>query len=144
MKTTREFLLDVKTRHHLTSDGQLAKLLGLTRASASVFMLGKNYLGDETAIKVAELLEIDPAHVVACVHAERAKHEGERKLWERIAKLTAGATVLLFLFAIFPFDPSITGGPMLAFAGFTVTKSSTLYIMSNEVIKMHSRIYSHV
>lgn len=99
MKTSKEFLQEVKTRHHLPSDGQLAKILGHTRSSISLLMQGKNYLGDDTAMKVAELLNLDPAYVVACIHAERAKHEGERKLWERIAALASGVTVAALLFA---------------------------------------------
>ena len=63
MKTTKEFLQEVKTRHHLTSDGQLSRKIGVTRSSVSLLMQGKNYLGDDNAMKVAELLELDAAYL---------------------------------------------------------------------------------
>ena len=64
MKTTIEVLQEVKAKHHLTTDGQLSRLLGITRSSIRVFMLKKNYMGDETAIKVADFLDLDPAYWV--------------------------------------------------------------------------------
>lgn len=97
MKTTSEFLKQIKETHHLPSDGRLAVKLGLTRSAVSRFMQGKDFLGDETAMKVAVLLDIDAAYVVACAHAERAKHAGEKRLWERIAAMTAGVAAMLVL-----------------------------------------------
>ncbi|MEE9445458.1 MAG: DUF3693 domain-containing protein, partial [Cocleimonas sp.] len=48
---------------------------------------------DETAIKVAELLGINPEIVLADIHAERAKIRKTKKVWEGIAKaLRATAT----------------------------------------------------
>lgn len=106
MKTTIEFLTAIKTRYNLPSDYSLAGKLELTRASISRFMNGKDFLGDQTAMKVADLLDLDPAHVVACAHIERAKHANEKALWQRIAALTAGVTAALALFSLLPFIPS--------------------------------------
>lgn len=124
MKTTVEFLNEVKKNHHLTSDGQLAKLLGLTRSSTCLFMQGKNFLGDETAMKVAELIKADPAFVVACIHAERAKQTPERKMWERIAammqtKEVAGLAAALAVMAFLPAANFDDQGFNLAFIGMT-------------------------
>jgi predicted transcriptional regulator len=103
MKTTLEFISDLKTKTGLDSDYAIAKHLGITKTALSQYRLGKSFLGDQTAMKVAEMLEIDPAYVVACVHAERTKHAAEKKLWERIATLTAGIAATLLMVTALPF-----------------------------------------
>lgn len=102
MRTTIDFLNAIKAAHGLTSDYQLAKFLGLTQSSISLSMSGRTYLGDETAIKVAEALKIDPAIVMASVHYERAKKEQEKAVWRGILERLGGiaATVLIGIFAL--------------------------------------------
>lgn len=92
MKTSIEFISDLKIKSGISSDYALAKLLGVTKVTISHYQNGKTLIGDATAIRVAELLDLDPAFVVACIHAERAKHEGEKRLWERIAAMASGVT----------------------------------------------------
>lgn len=115
MKTTIDFLNAVKSRYNLPSDYALAGKLKLSRASISRFMNGKDNLGDDTAMLVADLLEIDPVHVVACIHAERAKTEKAKKMWERFATLTAGLAVLVILSVTVP----QSGHESALFAAFT-------------------------
>lgn len=107
MRTTPEFLDAVKAAHNLPSDYALAIALGITRSSVSKLRNGKDCLGDETAEKVAELLGIEPAYVVACCHAERAKKPSQRRLWETVAEKFAHAAMLATVAAL-PFlaDPS--------------------------------------
>jgi len=97
MKTSIEFISDLKIKSGIASDYALAKLLGVTKVTISHYQNGKTLIGDATAMRVAELLDLDPAYVVACIHAERAKHEGEKKLWERIAAMASGVTLALML-----------------------------------------------
>lgn len=65
MKTTIEFLDELKAKHGGISDYAIAPMLGVTRGAVSKYRVGKDYLGDATAIRVAELLEIDPAIIIA-------------------------------------------------------------------------------
>lgn len=87
------------------SDYAVAKKLGITPASLSNVRTGKNSFGDETALKVAELLDFDGAYVLACCAAERARRTGQKSsvvvAWERIARssisaVSIGTTGLLF------------------------------------------------
>lgn len=87
MKTTVEFLDAVKACSNVPSDYALASVLGITRSQVSKLRLGKDFLGDSTAMRVANVLKIDPRYVVACAHAERAKQADERALWLDIAAL---------------------------------------------------------
>jgi len=87
MNTTIQFLDALKARHCGASDYAISKILGVTQQTVSRYRVGKDFLGDSTAIRVAKLLEIDPAYVVACAHAERAKAEDEKAVWTGFAAL---------------------------------------------------------
>lgn len=97
MQTTTQFLDAVKIKTGVDSDYALAKLLGVTRAAVSNYRHRPISSGfsEAAALRVAELLEIDPAYVIACSLAQRAKRPAMRKLWEGVAKKVAGATVLM-------------------------------------------------
>lgn len=97
MKTTCDFLDAVKSKHGLASDYALASVLGITRSSVSKFRVGKDFLGDSTAIRVAQLLEMDPAKIIASVHFERAKKDDERAAWASILEKLGGVAAALVL-----------------------------------------------
>lgn len=97
METTLQFLDAVKTRHGLTSDYSLAPILGVTRSAVSKFRSGKDFLGDSTALRVAELLEIDAGIVLAAVHRERAKTESEKAAWKAIIEKLGGIAAALLI-----------------------------------------------
>ncbi len=97
MQTTLEFLAAVADKHHGASDYRVAKILGVTRATISGLKHGRSYLGDETALKVAAELGVEPGYVLACVYAERATRADApevRKAWEKLAARVAAAVVL--------------------------------------------------
>ncbi|MCE5180463.1 MAG: DUF3693 domain-containing protein [Betaproteobacteria bacterium] len=106
MKTTIEWLNDVKAAHSLTSDYQLSKFLGVTAQCISVSMKGHTFLSDDTAIKVAKALGIDPAIVMASVHYERAKKAPEKDIWRGIFERLGGLAAALVLGLTFiPYAP---------------------------------------
>jgi transcriptional regulator with XRE-family HTH domain len=93
MHTTRNFLKDLKQRHGLKTDGDLHRLLGVSRERISKYQQGHDHFGDEMCIQVAELLDLNPAYVLACVAAERTKSESARKAWRHVAAATAAALI---------------------------------------------------
>lgn len=97
MKTTCDFLDAIKARHGLQSDYALAAKLGMTLAAISKYRNRKDPMGDSTAIKVAELLEIDPAIVTAAAHLERAKKDDEKAVWNSILEKLGGLAALVLL-----------------------------------------------
>lgn len=86
MKTAAEYLDAIKTRHHLASDYAAAQKLGISRQRVSAYRSGSDSFSEETAARVAELLDCDPEEVVIAAHAERAKDAKTRALWTRLAK----------------------------------------------------------
>ena len=103
MKTTADFIEALKAKYGLKSNYAVAKFLNQTDTAIARWSNGKTTFSDETAMHVAYLLDLDPAYVVASVHAERAKHANEKKLWERIATSVAGVAAALAVVAILPF-----------------------------------------
>lgn len=97
MNTSTQYIDAVKSKTGAASDYQLAKILGITQQAVSSLRVKRTFIGDETAIKVAELLEIDPGIVIAAVHAERAKSEAERNAWrsmfEKLGGVAAGLVI---------------------------------------------------
>lgn len=97
MKTTIDFLDELKARKNCASDYAIAKHLGITPSAVCNYRKGKDFFSDSTAIRVAELLEIDPAIVISSIHAERAKKPEERAIWEGIIERLGGLAAALAL-----------------------------------------------
>ena len=116
MQTTTDFLDAVKKRLSLPSDYAVAGALGLKRQSLSHYRKKRDFLGEETACRVAQILELSPGYVLACVAAERAKAAGVRRAWEKAARAlqhTAAAVILGFfaLSGVAPAPAHAAAGP---------------------------------
>lgn len=97
MQTTVQFLDALSAKHGKASDYRLAKIMGCTPASISHYRHGRSYLNDETSLKVAALLDLEPGYVLACVYAERAARANApevQEAWERIALRVAAAVMM--------------------------------------------------
>lgn len=115
MKTTLELIAELKEKTGIESDYAIAQLLGVTKNTISLYRNGKTYMGDELILKVADILESDPAYIMACIHAEREKNQAVKKIWERFATLTAGLAALVILSVTVP----QSGHESALFAAFT-------------------------
>ena len=114
MKTTIEFLDELKRVHALPSDYAAAKLIGAEPNRISNYRTGTSRFDDDMAVRVAELLQIEPAYVLACVAAERTKSERARRTWEKLAKKLAGAGALLLLLALLsPYSEAVAASGAL-------------------------------
>ena len=87
MRTTIEFLNALKAKNGGASDYRISQLLGCTRASVSKYRTGRSFFDNQTAIKMAKLLDVDAGYIAACVHLERAKSDEEKELWSSIGAL---------------------------------------------------------
>jgi transcriptional regulator with XRE-family HTH domain len=85
MKTTVEFLDAVSAKLGGASDYAIAKELGVTRSAVSRYRNGHGGFDDETAVKVARVLDIDPGAVLTAAHAERSKSPEIRRMWASLA-----------------------------------------------------------
>jgi transcriptional regulator with XRE-family HTH domain len=86
MQTTNEFLNAAKVKLHLPSDYALTKRLGLSENAVGNYRKGRTRLDDRVVIRLADILEVDPAYIMACVYAERAgDDETLRGVWATVA-----------------------------------------------------------
>lgn len=102
VETTIQFLDAVRVRHGLTSDYQLAKLLGVNKAAVSLLRQRKTRLGELTAMRVAALLDLSPGYVLACVAAERTKSADVRRAWRELAGRAAAIAAVAVLVGLAP------------------------------------------
>ena len=49
--------------------------------------------GDELAVKLAQLAQLDVGYVLAVIAAERAKRTDVRRTWESVARKLGGAAI---------------------------------------------------
>lgn len=126
MKTTADFLDALRVKLDIQSDNALGKYLGIHRQTISHYRTLNGSFDDEMSIRVAEILAIEPAFVMACMHHQRAKNPQVKKAWAWTAQHLGGLAAALAVLAIIPFYPDITSAPSflpdgatgLGFAGF--------------------------
>lgn len=92
--------LDALKERYQVSDYKVARLLGKTSASTSQYRKKGTTFDDATAIRVAELLNMDPVEVIADMHAERAKDDQVREVWKRVASTFHRAAAICLVVVI--------------------------------------------
>lgn len=95
MHTPTELLDALKKKHGLPSDRQAALMLDLTPAAVSIWRSNKGKgPSDETAIKLAKLLDMPEDYILLCVYASRADNDETKKIFRQIAgRIKRGAAV---------------------------------------------------
>jgi hypothetical protein len=103
MKTVIDYLNDLKGK--LGSDYKSAKALNFETSTISTIRK-RGQISDETAVKIAELLEIDPGEVL--IAAAMARSQGAVKAaWEGVGKkagLAASLVMAMMMGATYPTD----------------------------------------
>jgi transcriptional regulator with XRE-family HTH domain len=94
---TLEYLQAVKTRLGISSDYALAMRLGITRSAVSKFQQGKGIFGDDVALTVAQILDLNPLVVIAQANAERSNTPEMRDRWMGVMEKFSTSFNLLLL-----------------------------------------------
>jgi hypothetical protein len=97
-----EYLDALRERLKLPSDYALQPVLAVGKSAISRYRHNADTFGEPVALRVAELLQLDPARVLADMAAERAGSDAARSAWRRLAA-TVGAAMLA-IFAAVPQD----------------------------------------
>ena len=90
MKSTCDYLDDLKAKYQISSDNKLSDFLGLTRSAISTYRTGRSWPDDDLCLRIAELLEIDELQFIATVRGERTRDEKVKTFWTKIAGAAAG------------------------------------------------------
>jgi hypothetical protein len=94
--STNDFLNALMHRCGVKTDYGLHKLLAVSRQTIYRYRAGGTF-DDAIALRVAKLLDVDPALMLVYVARDRARHGEAKKLWEVLAKKLARAAVLVAL-----------------------------------------------
>ncbi|MES2027373.1 MAG: helix-turn-helix domain-containing protein [Pseudomonadota bacterium] len=78
---TLAYLDAAKQRLKIDSDYALSKILGVTTSAISNYRAERSRIDDDVALKLAEILEINPLEVIASANAERARTPEMRARW---------------------------------------------------------------
>ena len=80
---------DLREARRVVSDYALAKQLGVRQQTISNYRSGVSRMSDEIALRVAEMLDRNPAPSLAELAAERAKDPRVAKVWRDAAKVVS-------------------------------------------------------
>ena len=93
---TLQYLDAVKAKRGITSDYELAKVLGVAQPNISSYRSGRRIFDDDMALQVAVELEINPLAVIATANEERSKTPEQKARWRAILeKISASFNNLL-------------------------------------------------
>lgn len=85
MHTTAELLDMLMARYTCRSDYALAKLLGVTTMTVTRWRMGGTF-SDHNALKIADMLKMPRAYIIACMGGQRAEPNTEESgVWRQIA-----------------------------------------------------------
>jgi transcriptional regulator with XRE-family HTH domain len=81
MSKAKELLLECKIKLGVQSDYKLAQAIGIHRARVSAYMHGKEHPDPFTAVRMALILQRDPAELIAEIELEKEKNEKRQEFW---------------------------------------------------------------
>jgi plasmid maintenance system antidote protein VapI len=100
MKTIINYLDDLKEKNG--SDYRVAKLLKTNQTTISTIR-NRNQCGEDTAIKIADLLGVSREEVLIAAAIARSNNEDAKHAWENISKRAGIAASIGFAAAYIPY-----------------------------------------
>lgn len=88
LRETGFWLGQVKRQYECKSNGELSRLLGVTKAAVSLQRAGRHEMSIKQAVKVAELLHVNPMAVICGVmyHQDPAEAEFWLSVYEQTVR----------------------------------------------------------
>lgn len=88
LRETGFWLDQVKEKYECKSDGELSRLLGVTKAAVSLQKAGKHEMSIKQAVRVAELLHVNPMAIICGVmfHQDPAEAEFWQSVYEQTVR----------------------------------------------------------
>ncbi|BBB66838.1 hypothetical protein UNDYM_2585 [Undibacterium sp. YM2] len=100
MKSAK-YLEQIKAKHGLSNDRQLALHLKKSTGTISQYMNGTRVMDDEMCLAIALDLGINPIEIVGAACIDRAEKSGQKSLWEVfMTRMAATASALLLCFSV--------------------------------------------
>ncbi len=109
--TPTEYLDTAKAKIGIQSDYELAKRLEIPNANIPGMRRGTRHIPLDVAYKLAIILEIDPAQVVAELEAERETNPARADFWRSFLSRAAVLAVTLACTLAWSFSGTCAAGP---------------------------------
>ena len=90
-----EWIDRLKVTKGISSDYAVAKILGISTAAICKIKQTESTFSDETSMKVALLLDMDPLIVLSDQAAERSKNDQVKKAWSQLLDTLKGKSLAL-------------------------------------------------
>ena len=87
----------VKTAKGIESDYAAAKTLGISRAVVSSYRGAIPTMDEDTAVKVALALDVNPVVILADQAMERSKSEPAKKAWKEVLEKLGASQLYIML-----------------------------------------------
>lgn len=94
MRTAAQYLDAIKEAKGIDTDYRLGKITGFSKQTLSRWRTGTGHFDEESALRVAELLEIDPAQVLIDAAASRMHSPKALRAWESVLSRIGAAAVV--------------------------------------------------
>lgn len=108
MKTTKDFLNDVKAKTGADTDYALAKVLDTSKQVIHGYQHKNLIMSDEIALKVASILELEPVLVFASIHSEKSKNEATKAAWKTVFERLGGVAATVMVASTLLTNPAIS------------------------------------
>ena len=127
MKTFNDYAEKAIVRFGLTGYNNLAREIGITKASMSIFRAGKAYPSEETFLKIVELAGLPKEEALIDLNLWRSKDKPEvQKIWQRLSKMIGCFIVFSMIFNTLALNSHIVD-------------VSTKYILCIQIIQIKSK-----
>jgi plasmid maintenance system antidote protein VapI len=100
MSKAKELLLECKIKLGVQTDYKLAQAIGINRGRVSDAMKGKWHLDPFTVVRMALILQRDPAELLAEIELDSEKNQDRQEFWRGFiqhAKQTAKRGMLVLI-----------------------------------------------
>lgn len=93
MLNTTDWIFAAKSKLGVDSDYAIAKHLHVGQTTISNYRTKRNNFDDEMAAKVAAILGVNPAVIVASAYHARAKTDAQKQVWQDLYQAVGGLQV---------------------------------------------------
>ncbi|TWC72019.1 Cro/Cl family transcriptional regulator [Herbaspirillum sp. SJZ099] len=101
-----KYLEQLRAKLPKQTDQELASLLKVSKGAISHYSTGRRVMDEETCLRVAMELDIDPLRVIAAAGLDRAEKTGQKSMWEVFLKRTAATSAAAVLVSVGLFSTS--------------------------------------
>lgn len=131
---SKEFLLAAIAKLG-TNDSRSAAYFGVTRTAMSRYRSGERIMDTQMAVRVAEVLGIEPLKVIVSCEKERAA-EDKKGFWVSQEKMRFGAAANIFLSLSLAVIFEMTPTPSHAASALETTAKSLYIMLSDKLMRL--------